>query len=166
MKKYVLGIDPSSSSTGYAVLDIETKKVVDYGRIKAKADCPEEFYSLGKSLSEIYDKYKITHVGCENQFIHINKSAGIKATRPTGIVLYFSGMHGIKNDEFNFFAPASWRKLFNPLNDKDYSKKHTFELVNLRYPEFELKSFNADNDKADAIGIAHATYKFFYEENK
>lgn len=166
MTEYILGIDPSSSSTGYAVLNIETEKVVEYGTIKAKADMPEEFYFLEQSLSVLFEKYNITHVGCENQFIHINKSAAIKATRPTGIVLYLAGKYGILNDKFQFLPPATWRKLFNPLNDKDYSKKHTFFLVNSRYPEFELTNFNKDNDKADAIGIAHATYKLYYEKEE
>lgn len=154
---YFIGIDPSTSSTGYAVIN-EKKELIDYGKIKGSADDPKSFAQLYSSLFDLFTKYPPTSVYCETQFIGVNRATSIKLIRPTGVVL---AVVGNWNTQFNFSAPSSWRKLFQ--GEGKWSKKDTYTFVKERYPDI-LGSFTKDNDISDAIGIANACLITYQKE--
>jgi len=63
----ILGIDPSLTSSGWAILNLEQKTCIDWGVIKTT---PEDlilfrFLAIRKTLSDLIQKYNIKQVGCE-----------------------------------------------------------------------------------------------------
>lgn len=151
---HFIGIDASTSSTGYAVLD-KNFKLIEKDVIKAKADDPQAFASLYLELVDVLMKYQPKYLICEQQFVGRNMNTSIKLARPTGVVLAAAGL--LKDCEFEFLVPASWRKIYHTGTDweKKYSKKHSFEVTKERYPGV-VSNFNKHNDISDAIGIAYA----------
>lgn len=143
---YYIGIDPSTSSTGYAVMD-KDMNVISSGNIKGKADDPSSFANLYYQLSEVFKKYPPKIVSCENQFAKMNMSVAIKIARPVGVVLAVAGMYECR---FELLPPAKWRRIYQGSNS---NKEVTYEYVRKRYPDI-IKDFKKDNDIADAIGIA------------
>ena len=153
---YYIGIDPSTSKTGYAVLN-NAGELVDKGVILAAADDPFAFHLLYDNLSNLYDKYPPTSVICEQQFAGPNMATMIKLIRPTGVVLAVTGKY---ETDFMFKNPSSWRKVYHKDTDfeKKYSKRDSFKVTLERFPG-SVTTFNKDNDISDAIGIAYACWQ-------
>ena len=78
---YFIGIDPSTSSTGFAVVN-EKAEVVQCGKIEGLADDPASFANLYDELMNLYTDFPPTGVFCETQFIGVNKATSIKTIRP------------------------------------------------------------------------------------
>lgn len=147
---YYLGIDPSTKSTGYAVLD-EELNIIEHGIIDGMADDPKSFHQLYVALTSLVEEYKPKIMHCETQFIGPGRQTSIKLIRPTGVVLAVAGASDIP---FDFINPASWRKTIH--GKGKWKKRDTYKLIEELYPNLELQSFNKDNDKTDAIGIARS----------
>lgn len=144
-----LGIDPSTKATGWCVMDKE-EVIIAEGVVNGLADDPESFHMLYETLSDIIATHKPTHVRCETQFIGPGRQTSIKLIRPTGVILAVCGRFDLS---FDFQAPAYWRKLVH--GKGKWKKRDTYDYVSFVYgDEIELKSFNKDNDRTDAIGIA------------
>lgn len=168
-----LGIDPSPSSTGWAIIN-DDETIVEKGKIPGLVDDPKSFWNLFQVLIKLTQKYpEINSIGCEGQFMSMglkgNPDTTIKTVRPTGVVLAVTGASGIES--FKFFKPASWRKiLFTDVERTrkgPISKSETFKVLKARYntkEKVELQSFKKDNDIADAIGIAIATKRSYLNE--
>lgn len=144
-----LGLDPSSLSTGWAVVD-RNKEVIDYGLIKGRTDNPKSFINLHDELNDIIVKHNVVATSIEDTFFSMNIDTLKKLVRPTGIILYMVGMHDLRHE---FIMPASWRKRF--MGNGRISKRETYEFVNEKY-KLGFDSFNKYNDLTDAIGIAWA----------
>lgn len=151
-----IGIDPSTSSTGFAVVN-EHQELLRYGAIKGLADDPKSFAHLYTELNELLEAFPPDGIICETQFIGVNRATSIKLIRPTGIVLAVSGLH---DAPFTFLAPSAWRKVYQGVGK--WTKRDTFKFTKEKYPG-ALTSFNKDNDMSDAIGIACACSKLFQE---
>ena len=163
---YFIGIDPSTSSTGYAVID-EHKKLIDCGRIEGLADDPKSFSFLYKQLTALMEEYPPTAISCETQFIGPNRETSIKLIRPTGVVLAVAGTWDVP---FDFTAPSSWRHMYQGTGK--WSKRDTYDFTLNQYPELielftpyallkngnvsTVRMYNNCNDMTDAIGIANA----------
>lgn len=158
---YYIGIDPSTSRTGYAVLN-EKGELIDKGAIPAKADDPKAFHFLYEELKNLLLKYKPKAIVCEQQYGGSNMNTMIKLVRPTGLVLAAAGSLG-EDISFDFLASSSWRKIYHTGTEyeKKYNKRNSFAVTKSLFPG-SVTSFNKDNDISDAIGIAfacHALYK-------
>lgn len=151
---YALGIDPSTKSTGWAVMNHE-EKIIGHGVITGLADDPASFYTLETALIDIIEKYKVSHIRCETQFIGANRQTAIKLIRPTGVILSVAGRYDLP---FDFSEPSSWRKTIH--GKGKWSKRDTYNFINESYGDvIEFKSFNKDNDKTDAIGVTWSLIK-------
>ena len=163
---YFIGIDPSTSSTGYAVLD-EDANLINKGVFLSKADNPVEFNNLYNQLVELLQKYQPKGVICEQQFFGRNVQTTIKLARPTGLVLSAVGTltkDGELEPEFEFLNPKSWRKIYHTGTkmEKKYSKKESFVVTQERYPGV-VTNFKKENDISDAIGLAYASWSLYNE---
>lgn len=152
-----LGLDPSSLSTGWAVVD-EDKELLDYGIIEGRTDNPKSFILLHDRLDEIIKEHNIKAVFIEDTFFSRNVDTLKKLVRPTGIILYMVGIYELKHQ---FIMPASWRKTF--IGNGRTSKRETYEYVNDLY-KLGFDSFNKYNDLTDAIGVAWACAEEFGNE--
>lgn len=159
---HYLGIDPSTSSTGWAVLN-EQGELVASGKLLAEADNPVAFQHLYQEIWKLFAAYEPAAVVCETQFMGQNADTAIKLIRPTGVVLAVAGLY--PESSFQFMKPSSWRKIYHAETAyaKKYSKRNTFALTQERYPGV-VTSFNKDNDIADAIGLAYACRSLSREE--
>ena len=153
---YFIGIDPSTSSTGFAVMN-EHQELLRYGTIKGLADDPKSFAHLYAELNELLEAFPPDGIICETQFIGVNRATSIKLIRPTGIVLAVSGLH---DAPFTFLAPSAWRKTYQGVGK--WTKNDTFKFTKEKYPGV-LTSFKKDNDMSDAIGIAYTCSILFQE---
>ena len=163
---YYIGIDPSTSSTGYAVVN-EKKELIICGRIEGLADDPKSFSHLYQELSSLFETYPPSGITCETQFIGANRGTSIKLIRPTGVVLAVCGMYDVP---FEFIEPSRWRHLYQ--GPGTWSKKDSYHFTLEHYPELkeqfipyallkngkvsEVRMFNNCNDMTDAVGIANA----------
>lgn len=144
-----LGLDPSTKSTGWAVIN-KKKDLLGYGKIEGKADDPKSLVDMHKELNKVIIDYNIKYILIEDTFFSKNIDTLKKLVRPTGVVLYLIGVYDLSHE---FIAPASWRKI--TFGNGHISKKNTYELMSEKY-DLELQSFNKDNDITDAIGISLA----------
>lgn len=151
-----MGIDPSTSSTGIAIVN-EAGELVHAEKLKGKAECPEDFHRLYMRLDELIQQYKIKEVLYEGQFMGINVKTAIKVVKVCGVVIAVSGKNGIPAEEKK---PNSWRKIFHDVFGKvekgNPKKEDTFRIVKERFGV--VTSFKKDNDISDAIGIAFCLY--------
>lgn len=161
---YYIGIDPSTSSTGYAVVNAQ-KELIDYGKIEGLADDPKSFAVLYSKLSSLLKEYPPTAIACETQFIGPNRGTSIKLIRPTGVVLAACGEWDVP---FEFIEPSRWRNKYQ--GSGKWSKKDTYAFTLKEYPQLkegfkpyallkngkvsETRMYNNCNDMTDAIGIA------------
>ena len=152
-----LGLDPSTLSTGWGVMD-KNKKLIDYGIIEGRTDNPKSFIHLHDELESIIKKYEIKAVMIEDTFFSRNVDTLKKLVRPSGIILYMVGLYEL---EHQFIMPSSWRKI--TLGNGRASKKETYEYINDLY-KLEFDSFNKYNDITDAIGLTWACADEFSKE--
>lgn len=161
-----LGLDPSSTATGIAVLD-RAGDIVLTSKFKMTPNDPRSFHNLYEEIQRVVETYGVEYVGCEDQYGGPDVLALIKQVRSTGSILAALGNNERTHFELDknlfLFMPASWRKMFQG-QGKKHTKKSTYLYVTevLGVP---MKSFTADNDRADAIGIAYATKMKAEEES-
>lgn len=165
LQEYYMGIDPSTTSTGYAILD-KDGNLVDYGVFKTDDSDMSDAQKLAhqyEQLRVLMLKYNssefdadggwirdntLVGIGIEDQFQGPNVKTLIQIARMASV---FMTQAALTNAELAMFYPKSWRLLFHG-NGKAV-KRDTIKLVNEMHG---LSLKGKDNDIADAIGIAHA----------
>lgn len=145
-----LGIDPSTVSTGYAIINSQGK-LLDRGVISPPKDLTdnEKMAYLYENLANIIAHHSVKTIGCEDQFNGPNVMTLIKIARTASVAMLLAAQNQI---DLHMFYPASWRLLFH--GNGKAKKVDTINLVNEMHA---LSLKGKDNDIADAIGIAHAT---------
>jgi Holliday junction resolvasome RuvABC endonuclease subunit len=164
VQEFYMGIDPSTVSTGYAILDIEGN-LVEKGVINPPdgSDAKKLAY-LHNKLKDIILKYnssewdseledytrdnELIGIGIEDQFNGPNVMTLIKIARTASVCMTLAAQTGA---DLHMFYPSSWRLLFH--GNGKATKSDTLQLVNDMY---RLNLKGKDNDIADAVGIAHA----------
>ena len=154
MSKNYLGLDPSTKSTGFGVLDKDSN-LLSHGTIEGRTDNPKSFIKLHDELKTIIEKHNVGYVLIEDTFFSQNVDTLKKLVRPSGIILYMVGLYELEHD---FIMPSSWRKL--AFGSGRTSKKETYAKINEEY-DLGYTSFNKYNDITDAIGIAKACVQTF-----
>jgi len=150
MEEMYLGIDPSTASTGFAVMD-SNFNLVDYGVIKVDkkklTELEQTVYQYDK-INELVEKYGIVGIGCEDQFQGPNAQTFKQLSRVAGSFIVLAALQQI---ELEMLHPSKWRKITH--GKGSMKKEDTRVWVNETYnKEFKKK----DNDITDAIGIAKA----------
>lgn len=88
--KLILGIDPGSVKTGYAILTVEpSPRVYEYGIIKAPANWPV-YKRLGKlqdQMDEILKSHNPAVVAVESVFVHQNVKSALVLSQARGAFL-------------------------------------------------------------------------------
>lgn len=166
-----LGVDPSTSNTGLAIVD-KNKKVYYVLDKKGRAEDPIYFHELYQTVDALIVEYKVKAIAVEDQFMSRNPDTLKKLARLGGIFMALAGKHELP---LYLQIPASWRKRWvlesgiQAYHDKDsfkkkasYSKEECFYILQLYFPTY-LHDFKKDNDKADALGIAWACSQIYQE---
>jgi len=151
MEDLYLGIDPSTTSTGYAVVNSKLE-LIEYGKvvpenISKELTPAEEMLVQFDAIKALLLKYPFKKVLCEDQFFGENVDTLKKLSRVTGMFLVLSAQHEL---EIDLIYPSSWRKVYHGTGKA--KKRDTCKKVN---EDYGLKlRVTKDNDISDAIGIA------------
>lgn len=147
----IIGIDPATKDSGYAILDGNGSHI-ESGRVRKGKDMGEgEGYLFHFSkYKEMIEKHNVTHIACEDQFGSANRDTFKKLSRMTGCVLM---MASDSNIPLKMYYPSQWRLKTHKAGNVD--KEFTRAWANKKY-DLEIKK--SHNDISDAIGIAYAGY--------
>ncbi len=148
----VLGIDPGTQITAYALL-APTKfrnkfRLLHYGEIKTgKRDYAEKISYIFSELQKIISEYAPEALSLETAFYGKNPQSLVKLGRVQGVVLALAMMHGMKQ---KMFAPREIKKAVTGYGNASKEQvaltlKHWIE----NFPEEKLSP-----DQTDAMAIA------------
>src|SRR3990167_5153333 len=115
----ILGIDPGTVKTGYALLESDPIKLLDYGVIipPPKALISEKYKIIYESVSHLIDLHKPDYLAVETQYVHKNIQSAIKLGMARGVIVLAAAQKGVKISEF---APSMTKKA---LSGKGHASK-------------------------------------------
>ena len=147
----ILGIDPGTATTGYALIKKQKNnsfEIVDFGVIstkKTKSDS-ERLLEVQKDLAKIITKYKPEIAGVEKLYFENNAKTAMTVSQARGVVLLTLQQKKVKLLEFT------------PLQVKSmicgYGKAEKKQVQLMVQKTFNLKSLPKPDDAADALAIA------------
>lgn len=142
----ILGLDTSTTSTGYAVLD--GNKLISYGTIKTpkKADILDKIIYIEENIKQIIKAKEVEFIVIED--LAVTRSAS--TTKALAGLLYHLLVEFRKRELLTITVrPSQWRK---NCNIKGKSRKE-FKENAINYVENVYK-IKVNDDEADAICIA------------
>ena len=152
---FVLGLDPSLSSTGYAIIDTDTKQLI----YKGKINTTNKLSTDDRILTIIYELEKLPvvfNIILEDGFIGVNKDTGIQLAQLRGALIAYYKYKG-----YNVIhqQPSEIRKNFGLKGNT--KKEEVAEEVLKYYPNLEneigpysdKQNKNKTSDIYDAISI-------------
>jgi len=156
----VLGIDPSLTSTGFAILD--NGKLVYYGSIATdtKLELRDRYVLISNVIWDIMEVHKPDVIGIESQYLcGINSNSILKVVEVAGIIegLYYAHCYKYdKNKRMLSVAPSGAKSAVGVGKMKRAeSKKAVKKMVSLMFKEVDKKGIA--QDVYDAIAIAVCT---------
>lgn len=152
-----LGLDPSTVSTGWAVIG-DQGELVGYGVIKVDEDLLEieKIAMQRQTFIDIIRGYNVKTMTCEDQFFGNNPDTLKKLVRVSTSAMIAAIDSNIP---MRMCLPAQWRKVThgNGKLGKPYTRKWANETYNKKF-------LAKENDITDAIGIAYCGYVMKTEE--
>jgi crossover junction endodeoxyribonuclease RuvC len=147
----ILGIDPGTATTGYAVIKkIKNNvfEILDFGTIQTKKDLSDSarLLILERDLTQIIKTYKPKSAGVEKLYFENNAKTAMTVSQARGVVLLTLEKNKIPLYEFT------------PLQVKSvicgYGKADKKQVQYMVQKTFDLKSLPKPDDAADALAIA------------
>ncbi len=152
----ILGLDPSLSSTGWGIVEVEGNKLkyVADGFIKtdAKIDIADRLAIIHAKLSEIIEIYKPDEAAIEQVFMNDNPVSTIKLGMARGVVILAPALYNITVVEYE---PNKVKKAVVGVGKA--AKEQVMTMVKILLPNCSPK--NADSSDALAIAICHFNYR-------
>lgn len=159
MSYRILGVDPGSRLTGWAVLDLPSfGKVFDLiscGLIDARNDgFPYNLNTIYEELKEVVGEYSPGIMSLESVFLGVNPDSLIKLSQARGVICLLSSSFNIKLREY---SPRFVKKSITGYGNA--SKQQIKEALDMSYTSgnSNIKAFlndNTDNNISDALAIA------------
>ncbi len=148
----ILGIDPGSTSMGYAVIEAEgsSLKSIIYGTTKIKAkDLLGKLALIQKETQAIVKKYKPDLCGVEKLFFAANKKTALEVAQARGVIIVTLLEQRLPIMEF---TPAEVKVAITNYGaaDKEMIRKMVLRLLN-------LSDIDGDDNAVDALAIAITT---------
>lgn len=154
----IIGIDPGSRITGYAIIDVlsdGTKIHIDSGAIPLKPDdIPTRLVLLQRELSRLIAEHRPTICAIEAIFVHKNPNSALKLGQARGVALCTVACAEIPIFEY---AP---RAIKQAVTGQGGAEKTDIQAVIQGLFGLEGK---IQPDRADAIAIALAHHALFYK---
>lgn len=142
----ILGLDTSTSSTGYAVID--NGKLICYGSIKPpkKLNTIEKIIYIEKEIKEIISKKKVEYIVIEQ--LAVMRSAN--TTRVLAGLLYHLIIEFTKKDILTILVrPSEWRSHCGIKGKgREELKQNAINYIKSKY------KIDVNDDEADSICIA------------
>lgn len=150
MSNVILGIDPGTTSVGYAVLDTEGRspRLIDAGLISVKSTAgPLRLEELHRGLTNVIKKWHPRAASVERIFFSKNQKTALAVAEAQGVVLLTTRLAGLKVYEY---TPLEVKKAVT--GDGKADKMQLIKMVGLTLPE--AKNLRARDDVFDAIAVA------------
>lgn len=145
----ILGLDPSLSSTGWGIIEVENNHIryVADGFIKTdtKADIADRLAQIHKELSLVIELYKPQEAAIEQVFMNSNPTSSLKLGMARGVVILAPALYDISVSEYE---PNKVKKAVVGVGHAEKSQVET--MVKILLPGCKPKN----NDSADALAIA------------
>ena len=150
---FVVGVDPSSTRSGVALL--KNGEVIWHGHHESdkKLDIGERLYDFGIYLHRKRAKRKITALGVEKDSVNRNMNTVRMLSYFESAALSFAGELGAQTFSF---TPNSARKLALGKGNGNLKKQQVYDIMCKEYdlPEYD----SGGSDESDAIVIGKATW--------
>lgn len=163
----VMGIDGSTTSSGWAIFESEGCKRIASGRIKPKGDdWRNRIEQEWPILSQVIQKYRPEKIYMEDVPMKDGKPTILKLGAVQGVAICLAAQYGI---EIHFLLPSEWRSglgLFDGTRQgtkREILKRKAVETANqlfgLNLLWVKEKSKLNEDDEAEAILIAYSQIK-------
>jgi crossover junction endodeoxyribonuclease RuvC len=149
----ILGIDPGTTTIGYAVIEKEWNNftLLDYGIIKTtpKIDLEYKLLEIWKDILALLEKHNPERVWIEKLFFNTNITTWIAVSHARWVIIYECMKAGIIPHEY---TPLQVKKAITSNGAaKKAQLQKAIQLI------FWLSEIPKPDDAADAIGIAYMT---------
>ncbi|MFZ4773030.1 MAG: crossover junction endodeoxyribonuclease RuvC [Chlamydiia bacterium] len=149
-KKIILGFDPGTEKSGWALLVEEGSNVhlIDCGQIESKAKLPlqKRLYHLLVEAQKVIDRFSPNQVAIETQFTGINPKASMAIAMARGTLLVAAESKGIEVFEY---APTEAKRSITGKGNA--TKEEVQKMCGLIFK----RPFNTPFDTTDAIALAY-----------
>lgn len=146
----ILGIDPGTALTGYAIVDTTGQQLIvrDLGCITTEKHKPqaEKLVEISESLIELIEMWKPQEIAIEKLFFSKNVTTAVTVAQARGVILHTVQQRGLPHDEY---TPKEIKLAV--CGDGSADKKAIQKMVQLLC---NLKSMPQIDDAADAIAVA------------
>lgn len=145
----ILGLDPSLSSTGWGVIEVESNRIryLADGFIPTNTKSPiaERLVEINRVLRSVIETYKPDEAAIEQVFLNSNPVSTIKLGMARGVVIMTPAQYGISVTEYE---PNKVKKAVVGVGKAEKNQVET--MVKILLPGCKPKN----NDAADALAIA------------
>ena len=150
MTEIILGLDPGTVRTGFAVVTMEKYKfsLIDFGVLSATSDrsLEERLFIIGEKLEKIYQQYSVSDTAIEQVFFGKNPDSAFKLGQIFGLCVYQAIRAG---SSVCPYAARYIKKSVTGAGSADKKAVQTF-VLNI----FGVKMNNVVNDATDALAVA------------
>lgn len=150
MKKIILGFDPGTQKTGWALLEQDGKKIhlLQAGCIDLdpKLSLQKRLGALFRSSSEILENFQPDAIAIESQFVGLNPKSTMAISMSKGILLAAADM--LKIESFEYTPLEAKRGITGKGNA---SKEEVKKMCSLLFQ----RPFDCPFDTTDAIALAY-----------
>ena len=152
----ILGLDPSLSSTGWGIVEVENNRLryVADGFIKTDPKLPiyDRLAVIHRALNEVIETYHPQEAAIEQVFLNENPTPTIKLGMARGVVILAPALFGIPVCEYE---PTKVKKAVVGVGRAEKSQVET--MVKILLPGCKPK--NNDSSDALAMAICHNSYR-------
>ena len=152
MKQIIMGLDPGTVRTGFAVIAWESEDIqlLKFGTLTASPSQPLEhrLLSIGQNLETLYQQHAPAETAIEKIFFSKNADSAFKLGQLVGLCLYQSTRH---NSLIFQYAARFIKKSITGSGraDKDSVKAFVYNIFHIQ----DLEAGN-NTDATDAIAVA------------
>ena len=152
----ILGLDPSLSSTGWGIVEVENNRLryVADGFIKTDPKLPiyDRLAVIHRALNEVIETYHPQEAAIEQVFLNENPTSTIKLGMARGVAILAPALFGIPVCEYE---PTKVKKAVVGVGRAEKSQVET--MVKILLPGCKPK--NNDSSDALAMAICHNSYR-------
>ena len=145
----ILGLDPSLSSTGWGVIEVNANRLqyVADGFIPTSPKMPieERLDIIFNTLSEVIETYQPVEAAIEKTFLNSNPETSLKLSMARGVVILAAGHYHLPLFEFD---PTKVKKALVGVGHADKNQVET--MVKILLPGCKPKN----NDSSDSLAMA------------
>jgi crossover junction endodeoxyribonuclease RuvC len=146
----VLGVDPGTATTGWAVVTEKNGKIIplSYGHISTKKNLPteERILEISRDLEKIIKKYRPQEAAVEEIFFFKNQKTVIDVAQSRGAIALTLSLNNVK---VAGYTPLEIKQALTGYGRAE-KKQVQLMLKNI----LNLKSIPQPDDTADAIAVA------------